>query len=249
MIPHQPANSGKVVARKGMWLYRQKRGKLHSRSDQRAGPQEETEKLKRRDFVLRSAACLTATPTLPTPGLSGPLRPLRADQTQRGLLVRHEADGRCLILSDAPDTPRDLIRPEVIERVFGPGVYDTLSQPDHWRMIDAGWFGGADLFTPVPLGDLAYLAWCSWHRPENDAHDLLLHLFSDRVLGRLGVYLPECGLTLAEHPCTPRYATARVEHAGFLPELAKQVATRTDFLHCCFGPPSSSAASCDFHSV
>jgi len=186
--------------------------------------------LQRREFVLQSAACLTAMPTLLTPGLSGPLRPLRADQTPRRLLVRHEAGGRCLILSDAPAAPRDLIRPKVIDRVFGLGVYDTLSQPDHWRMIDAGWFGGADLFTPVPLGDPAYLAWCSWHRPENDAHDLLLHLFSDRVLGRFGVYLPECGLTLAEHPCTPRYATARVEHAGFLPELAKQIEERTSLV-------------------
>ncbi len=186
--------------------------------------------LKRRNFIIRSVICMTALPILTTPTLPSPLRPLRAEKRPRKLLVRHELDGRCLIVSDGPTAPRDLIRSEVIDRVFGPGVYDTLSQPDHWRMIEAGWFGGADLFTPVPLGDPAYLAWCSWHRPENDAHDLLLHLFSDRVFGRFGVYLPEYGLTLAEHPCTPRYATARVEHAGFLPELTRQIEERTSLV-------------------
>ena len=198
--------------------------------------------LKRREFILRSVACMTALPILPTLMLPTPLRPLTAEKRPRKLLVRHEPDGRCLIVSDGPTAPRDLIRPAVIDRVFGPGVYATLSQPDHWRMIDAGWFGGDDVFTPVPQGDPAYQVWCSWYRPEVEAHDLLMEAFSDRNFGPFGIYIADCGLTLAEHPSTPRYATARVEHSCFLPELAKQVIARTDLLHCAFGAPSGPVA-------
>lgn len=184
----------------------------------------------RREFVVRSAAGLTAVPILKNPVLAAPPRPLRAAQAPRKLLVRNEQDGRCLLVSDGPTAPRELIRPEAVYRVFGSGVYDTLSQPDHWRMIDAGWFGGEDLFTPVPLGDPAYLTWCAWHRPENEAHDLLLDIFSDTAFGPFGVYIPECGLTLAEHPCTPRYATARLDNQWFLPELARHLAGRTSWI-------------------
>jgi hypothetical protein len=57
------------------------------------------------------------------------------------------------------------------------------------------------------------------------------------------LYIADCGLTLAEHPSTPRYVTARVEHPWFLPELAKQVAARTNLLHCAFSAPTSPVAS------
>ena len=181
----------------------------------------------RRDFVVRTAAGLTAVHVLTTPLMAAAPRPIRGAKVSRKLLVRDEPDGRCLLVSDGPTVPRELIRPEAVHRVFGPGVYDTLSQPDHWSMIDAGWFGGEDLFTPVPLGDSAYLTWCALHRPENEAHDLLLEVFHDRTFGPLGAYIPECGLTLAEHPSTPRYATARLDHEYFLPELARHVAERT----------------------
>lgn len=198
--------------------------------------------LRRRDFVLQSAAGLTAVPALATPMLRGALRPLTAEKRARRLLARHEPDGRCLIVSDGPTAPRDLIRPAVIDRVFGTGVYANLSQPDHWCMIDADWFGRDDLFKPVPQGDPAYLVWCARYRPEVEAHDLLLEVFGDEGFSPFGVYIASCGLTLAEHPSTPRYATARVEHQWFLPELAKQVGARSDLLHCSFLSPPRFAA-------
>lgn len=190
----------------------------------------------RRDFVIGAAAALTALSNLATPILALPLEPLWAKKRRRRLLVRHEPDGRCLILSDGPTTPRSIIHRDAIDRVFGSGIYDSLSQPDHWCMIDAGWFGGEDLFTPVPLGEPAYLTWCALHRPENEAHDLLLGVFRDRSFGPFGFYIPECGLTLAEHPSTPRYATARLDSEYFLPSLVEYVAQHAPWLSFSGGP-------------
>ena len=191
--------------------------------------------LTRRDFIIGAAAALTALPDLASPMLEAPLRPLRVNHESRTLVVQKEPDGRCLIVSDGPKAPRNLIRRDAIDRVFGAGVYDSLCQRDHWRMIDAGWFAGDDLFMPVPLGDPAYLIWCARHRPENEAHDLLSDLFLDRAFGPFGVYIPEFGLTLAEHPNTPRYATARLDSEYFLPSLAEHASQQAPWLSFSLG--------------
>lgn len=97
-------------------------------------------------------------------------------------------------------------------------------------MIDAGWFDDTDLFTPVPQGDPTYLTWCEHYRPEVEAFDFLLDVFGERALSPFGLVVPEFDLTLAEHPCTPRFATATIEDASALPELAKYVASKSEWV-------------------
>ncbi|WP_294613823.1 hypothetical protein [uncultured Roseovarius sp.] len=135
-----------------------------------------------------------------------------------------------MLVSDGSAVPRPLIRQNAIERIFGSDIYDTLSQPDHWCMIDAGWFDDTDLFMPLPQGDPAYLTWCECYRPEVEAFDILLDIFGERALSPFGLIVPEFDLTLAEHPSTPRFATATVEDASVLPELAKYVASRAEWV-------------------
>ncbi len=164
--------------------------------------------LNRRRFMAVSVMAAVAA-TLPAQTFAA--TPLRAIPKHRRIFPKREEDGSWLLHSDAPYEPRKVIRPEVIERVFGAGAFNRLSQRDHWAMIEAGWFSGPDLHLPVPLGDPAYDVWKGYYHPVTEAHDLLRHLFAAKYPGRLrsGSYLPN-GLTLAEHPCTPRYATARV---------------------------------------
>jgi hypothetical protein len=99
----------------------------------------------------------------------------------------------------------------VIERVFGEGAYNRLSQRDHWEMIEAVWFEGDDLHMPVPLEDPTYDVWKGYYHPVTEAHDLLRDLFAKKymVLPPFGGTLPN-GMSMGEHPITPRYATARV---------------------------------------
>lgn len=114
--------------------------------------------------------------------------------------------------SDGPYEPRKVIRWTVIEEVFGAGTYNQLSQRDQWEMIEAGWFTGDDLHLPVPTGDDTYLVWKGYYHPVCEAHDLLRDLFATRYWSMFhGGWAVPNGMTLAEHPCTPRYATARVE--------------------------------------
>jgi hypothetical protein len=95
--------------------------------------------------------------------------------------------------------------------VFGEGAFNRLSQRDHWAMIEAGRFSGPDLHLPVPLGDPTYDFWRGHSHPVPEVHDPLRRLFAANYPSGLGWrrHLPN-GLTLAEHPCTLRYATARI---------------------------------------
>lgn len=164
--------------------------------------------LNRRRFLAASVMAAVA-PTLPVQAFAA--TPLRAIPKHRKLFPKREEGGSWLFHSDGPYEPRKVIRPDVIERVFGEGAFNRLSQRDHWAMIEAGWFSGPDLHLPVPLGDPTYDVWKGYYHPVTEAHDLLWHLFAAKYPGglRWGRHLPN-GLTLAEHPCTPRYATARV---------------------------------------
>lgn len=164
--------------------------------------------LNRRRFLAASVIG-AVTATLPVQPFAA--TPLRATPKHRRLFPKREEGGSWLFHSDAPYEPRKVIRPDAIERVFGEGAFNRLSQRDHWAMIEAGWFSGPDLHLPVPLGDPTYDVWKGYYHPVTEAHDLLRTLFAAkyRVGLRWGDRLPN-GLSLAEHPCTPRYATARV---------------------------------------
>lgn len=184
--------------------------------------------IKRRDFLIRSTTALTIATSFGDPAHAAPLRPLRAKQTVRTLFARPRQQGDYLLITDSTPFPHPLIKEEVVERVFGAGTFDTLSQSDHWCMIGAGWFEGEDLFTPRPNGDPAYATWCATYRPEVEAYDLLMDIFSERVFSSLGLIVPEFGLRLGEHPSSPRYATATIEDASALIELASYVARQSD---------------------
>lgn len=186
--------------------------------------------INRRDFLIQSAASLTAAISLASPVKALPPRPLRARPRLRTLFAEPRKNGTYLLVSDGSPVPRPLIRPAAIERVFGSDIYATLLQPDHWRMIDAGWFDDTDLFMPVPQGDPAYLTWCEHYRPEVEAFDFLLDIFGERALSPFGLIVPEFDLTLAEHPSTPRFATATVEDVSALPELANYVASKAEWV-------------------
>lgn len=147
----------------------------------------------------------------------------------RRLLPVSQPSGKILLRTDAPDTPRALIRPEILDSLWGAGAYEAIPQPLHWQMIDAGWFSGAELWEPFEGETPEWVTWRSLHHPECEAHDLLATLFgisSHYIFG--GGDLPELGLELHEHPSSPRHATATVSAARFLGKLAEEIARRTD---------------------
>lgn len=164
--------------------------------------------MNRRDFLAASSAMAAVTAAGPAPAFAP--SPLRALPRHRRIFVQQEDEFSWLFCSDAPAYPPKVVRYDVIERVFGAGTYDTLGQPDHWRMIAEGWFGGEDLHQPVPLGDWTYTIWKSFYHPVVEAHDLLRAAFGWRfgIVPSIGGGLRN-GLVFAEHPSTPRYTTAR----------------------------------------
>lgn len=183
----------------------------------------------RRNFIAASAA--TASGSLAVGAAEEDRRlPLKAEPRVRTLQARPAENGRLLLISDGPEAPPKLIRPEALERAFGPGTERVLYQPDHWRMIDEGWFMDDDLYEPSDGEDAAFDIWRANYRPEVEAHDLLYDLFQDDITGPFGVRIAKYGLELGEHPSTPRYATAKLDGAGYLPGLAAEVARRTRWL-------------------
>lgn len=165
--------------------------------------------LSRRRFIAASA---TAVAAIPLPKRAFKLTPLKASPKRRYIRAKHDEDqGGWLLYSDAPDRPREVIRRDVVDRTFGEGVYDELFQSDHWAMIDAGWFAGSDLHLPVPLADDTYDIWKAFYHPVTEAHDLLCDAFAPKY----GYPHPAIRnwrqrVVFSQHPCTPRYATARV---------------------------------------
>ena len=98
------------------------------------------------------------------------------------------------------------------------------------RLIDEGWFAEDDLYDLTDPSDPALAIWQVNYRPEVEAHDLLYDLFHNRAFSPFGFYIPELGLELAEHPSSPRFATAKLDHEFCLPRLAEEVATLTSWL-------------------
>lgn len=181
----------------------------------------------RRDFIISSAAA--AATAMPFANQAQPLAvgPLTAKQRMRRLFLTRTPEWEYRLVSDGPDRPQPLIKRSVVERTFGGGTYDTLRQRDHWEMIEAGWFRGDDLFVPQPVRDPEYDIWQAFYRPEVEAHDLLEDLFFEGRAPRWGAHMPEYSMTLAEHPNTPRYATAKIYDIHYLPQLAAAVEART----------------------
>lgn len=181
----------------------------------------------RRRFIASGAATPLA---LERPANASPQQPLKAEPRVRTLHWREANDGRLVLFSDGSPEPRRLIKEEALDRVFGPGTHLVLQQPDHWRMIEEGWFNEEDLYLPTDMDDPAYRVWHANYKPEVEAHDLLHDLFQDRITGPFGCRIPELGLELAEHPSTPRYAVAKLDHEGCLPRLTEAVASRTTWV-------------------
>lgn len=191
-----------------MWPHRQLKGLAASPRDHLA-LDGECEILNRRKFLAASAMA-SVVASLPAQDFA-PV-PLRAQPKHRRIFPKREERGSWLMHGDGPYEPRKVIRSTVIEDVFGAGTYNQLSQRDQWEMIEAGWFTGDDLHLPVPLGDDTYLVWKGYYHPVSEAHDLLRDLFATRYSFMMfGAWYVPNGMTLAEHPSTPRYATARVE--------------------------------------
>ena len=184
----------------------------------------------RRDFIVTTAATASSPLALNAAAETDVRLPLKAQPRVRTLFTKPTADGRLLFFSDGPETPSKLIKSEALERTFGPGTDLVLQQPDHWRMIEEGWFAEEDLYEPTEFEDPAFRIWHSNYRPETEAHDLLHDLFRDQITGPFGACIPELGLELGEHPSTPRYATATLDGDWCLSHLRAQVAARTNWL-------------------
>jgi hypothetical protein len=183
----------------------------------------------RRTFVVATGAATVSAAAVPAPALSLPAQPLRAARTVRRLRVEPDPFGHpvAVAVSDASPVPRPLIRPAVLDRAFGADTAERLAQPDHWAMIDAGWFSGADLYLPEHP-DPAWFDWHAIHKPTSEAFDLLFEVFADRLPGRFGGTIPEFGMAFGEHPATPRVARVLLLDPERLPALAAEIAARSD---------------------
>jgi len=190
----------------------------------------------RRTFILASAA---GTVGLAAPAiLAGrPAQPLRAEPRLRQLHLQHRKLDTIFdaydVFTDAPSSPRPLIRRELIDEAFGTEVYDSLDQPDHWRMIDAGWFSGSDLDridSPERPFDPLVLQWHAWHKPDSEAYWLLRDLFPEAQLPGGGAYLEAYDLFFCIHPCTPMEAEASLRNSWRIEAFAAELAARSPWL-------------------
>ena len=129
--------------------------------------------MKRRDFIKTTAALTVGASTSQLPAQARPTKPLSEELKVHMLHLEPRQDGKFILLSDGPTEPRELIRPEVLDRAFGTGTFEAITQPDHWRMIEEGWFAGDDLYLPSEFDDPQYRIWYTNYRPECEAHDLL----------------------------------------------------------------------------
>ncbi|NKX43996.1 twin-arginine translocation signal domain-containing protein [Roseicyclus persicicus] len=187
--------------------------------------------LSRRQFI-KTAAVTTAAASLaePTEAVTGtPRLPLKAEPRRRTIFARSHVGGQLRLYSDAADQPRALIRQDALDRAFGKGAGQGLLQPDHWRMIDEGWFSGDDLFLPTDPDCSEFAVWQANYHHDCEAHDILADLLGVH-LSPWGGRLDRVGLSFAEHPCTPRFATATLVHADCLPHLVREVAERSDWI-------------------
>ncbi len=188
-------------------------------------------------ITLQSAAVTTVATPLAGEGNAlteasaevEPRRPLRAEPRRRVIHAKPAPYGGLRLYSDGSPDPLPLIRPEVLEQAFGKGIGQSLRQPDHWRMIDEGWFNGTDLYEPTEIESRDYAVWHANYHPECEAHDLLHDFFGSGLMPGGGT-VKDVGLAFAEHPCTPRYATVTLLDRDRLPALAARVAELTEWI-------------------
>lgn len=183
--------------------------------------------MKRRDF-LKSPAAISA--------LMGQFGFAAGNQWEhekppeplvRHLYLQEQHDGKLLIVSDGSPNPRPLIKPNIIEEIWGPGAYSLLRQPLHWQMIDSGWFSEDDLWYPFNEDCEELDIWNAFYHPVCEAHDIVC-----RILGISSIFImkssrSDLGLQVAEHPSTPRYATAKLYNRGYIHKFVSEVHSRT----------------------
>jgi len=187
----------------------------------------------RRNLMATSAAAAVVGTLQPEPSAARPrphATPLRAPLRVRNLHAFPSHSGRLILASDGDFQPRKLIRRDVLNAVFGEGTDKVLGQPDHWEMIDAGWFGDEDLYLPTGFDDPAYLDWCEYYDPRVQAHDLLFGFVEDEHMWWGGGEIPEVGLVFMRHPQSPRLVTAHFTDWSGLARLEKYLAERTQWL-------------------
>ncbi|MCA0044668.1 hypothetical protein [Celeribacter litoreus] len=180
--------------------------------------------MERRHFLITSVALAAGASATPLSSEAAPTLPLQRGLRKRTLYLEPRSRGGFLLYSDGAREPRKLIRPEAIDARFGKGTHHHLLQPDHWAMIDAGWFEGEDLYGIEQGHERELEIWGDYYRAECEAFDLLRTLFDGRVDGFFRTAIPELGLLFGEHPCSPRLATVYLEKEHLIGKLVSTVA-------------------------
>ncbi len=186
----------------------------------------------RRDFFKLTATGALTGSTLASPALAGRTKPLRVQQRKRKLFVMFEEEPYptwLTLYSDAPLRPRPIVKQAVLEAAFGTEACEGIRLPDHWEMIDRGWFGGDDL-RPIIMeaqacfDDPAYWEWATNYHPLNEASDLIADAFDLFISMMVCTRQKELGLMIMERPCTPRLCKAQIAHIDALAPLMAELA-------------------------
>ena len=183
--------------------------------------------MKRRDFLKAPATISVLMGEFGFPAGNQWEHEKAPESVVRHLHFQEQPDGKLLIVSDASPNPRPLIKPYIIEEIWGPGAYELLRQPMHWQMIDSGWFEEDDLWYPFDQDCNELDVWNAFYHPVCEAHDIVC-----RVLGISSIFIvksgrSDLGLQVAEHPSTPRYATAKLNNEGYVRHFAAEIHSRT----------------------
>ena len=186
--------------------------------------------MKRRSFLAAPVTFVAMTEAFGEPAYDGWIEPEPQAVIKRLLHLEHTKDGKVLIKTDAPERPRHLIKPEIIDSVWGRGAYDILHQPLHWKMIDSGWFGDDDLYYPFEQGTHEYEAWFGYYQPACEAHDLLAGLLGVDNFWFTDPKDVGYGLEFMLHPSTPRYATAKLEGPQWIKEFQEMIEGKASYL-------------------
>lgn len=187
--------------------------------------------MKRRSFLQASLMAAAASEAFGYPGAESWVDGESKPDLRRVLHFEHSHSGQVLIKSDAPPTPRHLVKPEVIDGIWGYGAYAVMRQPLHWHMIDNGWFDEDDLWFPFDDMSDEHWEWLAYYQPACEAHDIICGLFGlvtsisdDRSSA------PDIGLYCGLHPSTPRYVTAKLYSSSWIPMFKEAVEQRSKFI-------------------
>ena len=186
--------------------------------------------MKRRSFLSAPIAIATMTEAFGEPSYEGWVEPTSQVSVKRTLHLEPSHSGQLIIKTDAPEKPRALVRPEIIDSIWYKGTYEVMPQSLHWKMIDSGWFGEEDLWFPFGRDDWEYQHWFSYYQPACEAHDLLCTLFGVRNFFYIEPSEVGLGLDFQLHPSTPRYATVKLLDHTWINEFRLAVEGQTEFL-------------------